>query len=242
MKQEQLIQLAHKETDMEKIDIMLEPVREFLLQIAGFIPKLALALGVLVAGLLLAKFARFAIIKALRAINFNVLTERAGLEEFLAHGGIQTDTTGIFGLLAYWLVILAALIIGCNSLGLTYITGLLGEVVLFVPKVIVALLILAFGAYFARFVANAVVTYCKNIAMQDADVLGKLAQYAIMTFVILIALDQVNVGGDIVRQSFLIILAGAVFAIALAFGLGGKDAAAELIDRWWPRQGKKDRV
>jgi len=223
---------------MEKVDIMLEPVKEFLLQVVRFLPKLALALGVLIAGWLLAKFARFAFVKALRAVNFNVLTERAGLDGFLKQGGIQTDTTGIFGLLIYWLVILAALIIGFNSLGLTYITGLLGEVVRFVPNVIVALLILSFGAYFARFVGNAVVAYCKNIAIQDADVLGKLAQYAIMTFVVLIALDQVNVGGDIVRQSFLIILAGIVFALALAFGLGGKAAAAELIDRWWPRKGK----
>ena len=223
---------------MEKVDLMLEPARAFLLQIAGFLPKLALATGVLIVGWLLAKFARFAIDKALRAINFNVLTERAGLDGFLKQGGIQTDTTGILGLLIYWLVILAALIIGFNSMGLTYITGLLGQVVLFVPKVIVALLILAFGAYFARFIGNAVITYCRNVNIQDADVLGKLAQYAIMTFVVLIALDQVNVGGDIVRQSFLIILAGVVFAFALAFGLGGKAAAAELIERWWPRQGK----
>jgi len=225
---------------MEKVDIMLEPVRAFLLQIGGFLPKLALALAVLIAGWLLAKFAMFAIVKGLRAINFNVLTERAGLDGFLRQGGIETDTSGILGLLIYWLVILAALIIAFNSMGLTYITGLLGQVVLFVPKVIVALLILAFGAYFARFVGNAVITYCRNISIQDADVLGKLAQYGIMTFVVLIALDQVNVGGDIVRQSFLIILAGVVFALALAFGLGGKDAAAELIDRWWPRQGKND--
>ncbi len=223
---------------MEKVDIMLEPVRAFLLQLAGFLPKLALALAVLIAGWLLAKFAMFAMVKGLRAINFNVLTERAGLDAFLRQGGIETDTSGILGLLIYWLVILAALIIAFNSMGLTYITGLLGQVVLFVPKVIVALLILAFGAYFARFVGNAVITYCRNISIQDADVLGKLAQYGIMTFVVLIALDQVNVGGDIVRQSFLIILAGVVFALALAFGLGGKDAAAEAIDRWWPREKK----
>ncbi|MDD2310062.1 MAG: hypothetical protein PHH91_10820 [Desulfuromonadaceae bacterium] len=223
---------------MESVDTMLEPVQAFLFQIVGFLPKLALALGVLIAGWMLAKFARFAVIKGLRAINFNILTERAGLEGFLNQGGIQTDTTGIFGLLIYWLVILAAVIIGLNSMGLTYIPGLLGEVVLFVPKVIAALLILTFGSYFARFVGKSVVTYCKNVAIQDSDVLGKLAQYAIMTFVVLIALDQVNVGGDIVRQSFLIILAGIVFALALAFGLGGKDAAKELIDRWWPRQEK----
>jgi hypothetical protein len=225
---------------MEKVDIMLQPVQAFLLQIAGFLPKLALAVGVLLLGWLLAKVAMFAIVKGLRAINFNILTERAGMDGFLHQGGIQTDTTHILGLLIYWLVILTALIIGFNSLGLTYITGLLGEIVLFVPKVIVALLILAFGAYFARFVGNAVVTYCRNVDLQDADVLGKLAQYAIMTFVVLIALDQVNVGGEIVRQSFLIILAGVVFALALAFGLGGKDAAAAVIDRWWPKQGKGD--
>lgn len=225
---------------MDKVDIMLEPVRAFLVQIAGFLPKLALAIAVLIAGWLLAKFAMFATEKALRAVNFNVLTERAGLDGFLRQGGVESDTTRILGLLIYWLVILAALIIGFNSMGLTYITGLLGQIVLFVPKVIVALLILAFGAYFARFVGNAVVTYCKNIAIQDAEVLGKLAQYAIMTFVVLIALDQVNVGGDIVRESFLIILAGVVFALALAFGLGGKDAAAEFIDRWWPREKKGD--
>jgi len=225
---------------MEKVDIMLEPVKAFLIQIGGFLPKLALAIGVVIAGWLLAKVAMFAIVKGLRAINFNVLTERSGLDGFLHHGGIETDTTGILGQLVYWLVILAALIIGFNSMGLTYITGLLGEVVRFVPKVAVALLILAFGAYFARFVGNAVITYCKNVSIQDADVLGKLAQYGIMTFVALIALDQVNVGGDIVRQSFLIILAGVVFALALAFGLGGKTAAAEFIDRWWPRQKKND--
>lgn len=223
---------------MERIDVMLEPVRTFLNQVAGLLPRLALALGILAAGILLARFVRFAIVRGLRAINFNILTERAGLDGFLSQGGIETDTTGIFGLLTYWLVILAALIIGFNSMGLTYITGLLGQVVLFVPKVVAALLILAFGAYFARFVGTTVITYCRNIALQDADVLGRLAQYAIMTFVVLIALDQVNVGGDIVRQSFLIILAGVVFALALAFGLGGRDAAADIIERWWPRRRK----
>ncbi|MHB8668088.1 MAG: mechanosensitive ion channel family protein [Burkholderiales bacterium] len=225
---------------MDKVDIMLEPVRAFLVQIGAFLPKLALAIAVLIVGWLLAKFAMFATEKALRAINFNVLTERAGLDGFLHQGGVGSDTTRILGLLIYWLVILAALIIGFNGMGLTYITGLLGQIVLFVPKVIVALLILAFGAYFARFVGNAVIAYCRNISIQDADLLGKLAQYAIMTFVVLIALDQVNVGGEIVRESFLIILAGVVFALALAFGLGGKDVAADLIDRWWPRRRKND--
>jgi hypothetical protein len=55
-----------------------------------------------------------------------------------------------------------------------------------------------------------------------------------MTFVVLIALEQVNVGGEIVRLSFLIILGGVVFAFALAFGLGSQAKVAQLLERWWP--------
>lgn len=221
---------------MNQIDMLLEPIRVFLRQLGDLLPRLLLALVVLIAGWLLAKAARFAIVKGLRAVNFHVVTERAGLDGFLHDGGIESDTTEILGVLVYWLVILGALVIGFNTLGLSYVTDLLGRVILFVPKVMVALLILAFGSYFARFIGNAITAYCRNIHIQDADLLGKLAQYAIVTFVVLIALDQVNIGGDIVRQSFLIVLAGLVFALALAFGIGGKDWAAELLERWWPRR------
>jgi len=224
---------------MENVDMLLEPVRALLMQVGAFLPRLALSIAVLIAGWLLAKVGRFAIKKALRAINFNVLTERSGMDGFLRQGGMETDTTGVIGVLVYWLAILAALIIACNGLGLTYVTDLLGRVIMFVPNVIVALIILAFGAYFARFVGDAVLTYCRNIDLQDADFLGKIAQYAIMIFVVLIALDQINVGGNIVRQSFLIVLAGIMLAFALAFGLGGKDWAAARLERWWPKK-KRD--
>jgi len=225
---------------MDKVDMLLEPVRVVLTQVGGFLPRLALALAVLVAGWLLAKIIRFAVVKALRAVNFNVLTEHAGMDGFLRQGGIESDTTDIFGALIYWLVIFATLVIAFNGLGLTYITDLFGQVVLFVPKVIVALLILAFGSYFARFIYNTVVAYCSNVGIQDAELLGKLSQYAIIVFVVLISLDQMNVGGDIIRQSFLIILAGVVFALALAFGIGGQRWAGGLLERWLPRQDKKD--
>lgn len=219
---------------MERIDMLIEPARAFLAQVGAFLPRLAIAAVVLIGGWLAAKALRFAVERGLRAVNFNVLTERAGIDGFLRQGGIEINTTAIFGVLAYWLVVLTALIIAFNGLGLTYITELLREVVLFVPRVIVALLILAFGAYFARFVGTAVITYCRNISLQDADVLGRIAQYAILAFVALIALDQIGVGGDIVRQSFLIILAGVVFGLALAFGIGGRHWAEVMLERWWP--------
>jgi hypothetical protein len=225
-----------EEHTMENFGIHLEPLRAILYQVGAFIPRLLIGVVVVIVGWLIAKAARFAVTKALRAINFNVLTERAGLDNFLRQGGLAGDTSSLFGILTYWLVILASLLIAFNGMGLSYIADLLGRIVWFVPNVFVALLVLAFGSYFARFVGEAVGSYFRGVKMQDAALFGKVAQYAVMAFVILIALDQIKVGGDIVRESFLVILAGVVFALALAFGLAGKDWAKAQIERWWPRQ------
>jgi hypothetical protein len=224
-----------------EMNTVIEPLHSLMLQVGAFLPRLAIALIAIIAGWLLAKAARFAVVKALRAINFNVLTERAGLDGFLRQGGIRSDTTDIFGVLVYWLIVLAALVIAFNTLGLNYITDLVRQVVMFVPRLMVALVILAFGSYFARFIAGAVMAYCRNIGIQDGDILGRLAQYAILAFVVLIALEQMQIGGDIVRYAFLILLAGVTLALALAFGLGGREWAAQLLERWWPRMRNESR-
>lgn len=220
---------------MERFDIQLEPLRVILIQISAFLPRLLTAVVVVLGGWLLGKVVRIAVTKALQAMNFNVLTERSGLDGFLQQSGVSSDTTGIFGLLMHWWVILAALLIAFNGLGLTYITDLLSRVVWFAPNIFLALLELVLGSYFARFAGD---TLARNVKLQDAALLGKLVQYTVMVFVVMIALDQTKVGGDIVRESFLVILAGVVFALALAFGLGGRDWAAERIAHWWPREKK----
>lgn len=221
---------------MESMEVLIEPMRVFLHQLGDLLPRILVALLVLVFGWMIAKGVRFAVSRGLRAVNFHVLCERAGLDTFLRDTGVQADTTELLALLFYWVVILAALIIGFNTIGLAYITDLLRTVVLFVPRLMVALLILAFGAYFAGVLGGMVTAYCRNVHVQDAELLGRVAQYAMVVFVVLIALDQVGVGGDIVRQTFLVLLAGVVFAFALAFGLGGRDWAREMLERWWPRR------
>jgi len=221
---------------MEQVSLALEPVRAFLAQLGAFLPRLILAILILIAGWLLAKFLRFAIIRGLKAVNFNVLADRAGIDGFLQQGGIKTDTLGILGMLVYWFMILVAFMVAFNSLGLAYVTDLIGRVLMFIPKVIVAVLILAFGAYFARFMATTVTAYFRNIGLEDAGLLGRITLYAIMVFVVLMALDQMSIGGDIIRHSFLILLAGVVLAAALAFGLGGQKWAATLLERWLPKK------
>ena len=221
---------------MDSINVMIEPLRGTLQEVGAFVPRLGVALAVLVVGWLLAKAFRLGVVKALRAVNFHILTERAGIDGFLQQGGTDTDTTDWIGVIAYALVLLASLIIAFNSLGLTQVTDLLGKAMLFVPRLLVALLVVVFGSYFARFVGNAVQGYFRKTGISDAEVLGRVVQYAVLTFVVLLAVDHLDIGGGLIQQTFLILLAGVVLALALAFGLGARERAAELLERWFPRK------
>ncbi|MBC7938661.1 MAG: hypothetical protein H7Z19_02670 [Chitinophagaceae bacterium] len=221
---------------MDTLNIAVEPLRAFLLQVGAYLPRLGVALALLVGGWLLAKGLRFATVKALRTFNFHVLTGRAGLDSFVQQGGTEKDTTDIFGLIVFWLVMLGALIVAFNGLGLTQVTDLLGRALLFLPKLLVGLLVLVFGLYFARFVRQSVQSWCRGQGIGDAELLGRGVQYAIITFVLLIAIDHIDIGSGLVQQTFLILLTGVVLALALAFGIGGRDRAATLLERWFPRR------
>lgn len=216
---------------MDSMNVLLEPVRASLHAVGEFLPRVILAMAIVIAGWLLAKALRYAAVKALRGVNFQVVTEKAGVEGFLRQGGVEFDSVDVLGALLYWLVVLAALMVAFNSLGLAYVTELLGRIVLFVPRVMLAVVILAFGSYFARFVGTAIAAYCRNVGVADAEVLGRIATGAIVVFVVLIAIEQLGVG-DIILQTFLVIVGAVAFALALAFGLGGQRRAAELIDHW----------
>src|SRR4030065_503252 len=111
---------------MEQVNLALEPLRIFLTQLGEFLPKLILAIVILIAGWLLAKSVRFVMIRGLKAVNFNVLADRAGIDNFLKQGGIKSDTVGILGVLAYWFVILETLMVTFNGLGLAYLTHPVG--------------------------------------------------------------------------------------------------------------------
>jgi len=224
---------------MDNVNMLVEPIRESLHLIGVFLPRLLLAIVVLVIGWLVAKLVRFAIVKALHAINFNVVTEKAGIDHFLSQGGADIDTIRVLGGLFYWLVILASLMIAFNTLDLAYVTDLIGRIVLYVPRVMVAVVILVFGAYFARFIGTALATYLRNIGAREAGLMGRLALYAIMAFVIMIALDQIGLG-DIIRDTFLVLVGAVALAVALAFGLGGQRRAGELIERWSRHDDERD--
>lgn len=221
---------------MESLNIAVEPLRALLFQAGAFVPRLGIALAVVLGGWLLGKALRFGTVKALRAFNFHVLTQRSGVDDFLQQGGTSRDTSDLFGMVVFWIVVLASMVIASSGLGLVQVTELLGRVLLFLPRLLVAMLVLVFGMYFSRFVGQSVLAWCREAGIGDGEVLARIVRYAIAVFVLLIAIDHIDIGGGLVQRTFLILLTGVVLALALAFGIGGRDRAAALLERWFPRR------
>ncbi len=219
-----------------QINMVVESVKSFLIQVGQFLPQLLAAIVILILGLLVAKFLHFIVVRGLKLIHFDVLTQTAGIDGFIKQGGIKKTTIDILGILVYWLVILLTLLTAFNSLGLGVVSELFRRVALFIPNVIVAVLILAIGLYFARFISDTVMAYSRNVGIEDAELMGRLTRYAIVIFVVITALVQVNIGTEILMDAFRILFGATCLAMALAFGIGGQKWAAGALEKFLKKQ------
>ncbi len=220
---------------MSIVNEALAPATVIVAQWERRLPALLLAVVILIAGWLVAKLARFGGRKVLRAVNFQVLSERGGLDGFLIQGGARTDTSGVLAALVGLLVFLMALVLALNTLALHAAALAATRVALFLPRLMAGVLVLAVGLYFARFVAQSVSSQADLVGLEDGPLLGRLAHTVVMIFVVFLVLDEIRIGQGVLRDTYLIVLSGVMLAFALAFGLGGQKWAAGLLERQWPR-------
>lgn len=215
----------------QQFDIVMTSLRSFMSDLGLFLPKLIGAVAILIVGWLVSKALQFVVVRGLKGMRFHALTESAGLDDFLKKGGVRKSTVDVLGVMVYWLAILMTLLTTFNVLGLTALSTLFHRVAEFVPNVIVAMLTLTIGLYLARFVADAVTAYTRNVGMIDADLVGRLTRYAITAFVVILAIGQFSIPDRIFEPALLIMFGGVVLALALAFGLGGQKWAADKLDK-----------
>ncbi|MDX1638821.1 MAG: hypothetical protein R3281_12680 [Balneolaceae bacterium] len=215
----------------EITQVLQESYQTFFDQLAGFLPKLIGALIILILGWIIAKLIKAGAIRLLKLVRMDKITEKAKIDQFLEEGGTEKSAIEIIGVLIYWLIMLVVILAGFNTLGLEVASELFNQIILYIPNVIVAVLVLIFGIYLASFIAQVVVTYLKNVGIQNADFLGKLTQAAIILFVASLALSQLNIGQELVTNAFLLLFGAICLALALAFGLGGREWASDIIKK-----------
>ena len=200
--------------------------------VVATLPDLALAMLLLVAGWLVAKLLRRLAVRTLRALHVDELAERSGLDDFLVQGGVHHTTVTLVAGAVYWLVLGGVFIALLDALGLGAADALLERMAYFVPNLFLAVGILVFGSLLARVLGGLGFSYLSNIGSAAAEPIGALARYATLVFVLFMAAEQLAIRTEVLVSAFQIAFAALCLAAALAFGLGGREWAAQVIARY----------
>lgn len=214
----------------EQLNLFLDSSQQFLNEIAISLPRILGAILILIIGWIIAKLLKRGLIKLLYLVKFNYLTEKTGIDKFLKEGGAKLNSIGIIGTLFYWILMLIVLIATLNSLNLTVASTLFNEIMMYFPNIIVAIVILIIGIYLARMVSQITKTSLKGMKEKTSGLISQIAFIAIIILTIFITLGQLNIATEIVTSAFSIIFGAICLALALAFGLGGREKAAEILD------------
>lgn len=213
-----------------QIDMFLTSLNQFWVQIVNFVPKLLAVLVILFFGWIVAKLVRGGVKRLLELMQFDQFAQKSGLEAFMNSGSFNVTLSGIISQVIYWLVILLFVITGANALELTAVALLLQQLAGYLPHIIVAILVIVFGTLLARFINRLVFAWLHSIKFEHALAVSTSAEYGIQILAIFIALEQLGIGMQLIHSLFVIIFGAVFLALAIAFGLGGKEWAARFID------------
>jgi hypothetical protein len=210
---------------------VLTPAKAMLTTICGYIPKIIGAIIVLAVGWVVARIIKTLCTRLLKLVLFDRVSAKAGITDVLVKGGIHYTPAELVGTLVYWIAMLIVFVMAIQALGLTVVSQVLNEIVLFIPNVIAAVFLLVLGFFLANFVSTAVGTTVSNAGVPQAKLIEAITRYAIIIFTLIIVLQQLKIDPKVLNIAFALIFGAVCLAAGLAFGLGCKDIVAEQIKR-----------
>lgn len=199
--------------------------------IKGFIPVFISGLIVFIIGLIFGKGLGLLVERIINLLKVDVFLEKVGFKQITDRAGITLNSGYFLGQLTRWIVILAFLVATCNIWGLNAFGDFLKEIVSYLPNVLVAVLILLGAIVLGEYLAKLVKASISGAGLRYESFLSSLARWALYIVGILAALSQLKVAPNIINTLFTGIVAMIALAGGLAFGLGGKEVAGELLRR-----------
>ncbi|HRH25389.1 MAG TPA: hypothetical protein PLD99_00350 [Parcubacteria group bacterium] len=200
--------------------------------IVSFVPNLVVALIIVILGWLVGALLGRAIWQVFRSLKVDEALRRAGFEGFLRRGGVDLDSGAFIGGLVKWFVVVVFLVAAFDVLGLTQVNLFLQQVVIaYIPRVIVAALVILVGGVIGDVVERVVVTAARTAEIRSAHFAGAVSKWAVWVFAILVALSQLGIATAFSQTLFTGIVIAISLALGLSFGLGGQEAAARFIER-----------
>jgi small-conductance mechanosensitive channel len=200
--------------------------------ILGALPALIGAIIILVIGFIIAKVLQGIVTRVLQSMGFQGWMESGGIKQFFDRSQTQQTPLSILGKLVFWLVFFIAITMAVDTLGISAISDVLAQFIAYIPQIIAAILILVLATLLANFVAGIV------RGATGSNLIGSVAQYGIIVFAAFAALTQLGIAKELIAPTFLILLGGVALAAAIAFGLGGKGVAQQMVEQGYQKGGE----
>ena len=208
---------------------LLQPLQDALSRFFSFLPQLVGAIIILIIGYIVAKVLQAVVGRVLQGIGFDGWMEKGGIKQFFDRAQTNYTPATVIGRLVFWFVFIIALTMAADALGIPQVSAVLGQLIAFIPNIIAAILILILAALLANFVSGIV------RGATGSGLLASVAQYAIIVYAAFAALTQLGIAVQLTANTFLILLGAVALAAALAFGLGGRDLARDILQRAYSR-------
>jgi len=212
-------------------ELFAESFRETMHGIAVFLPRIMIMLMLFVIGVLVGWIVKVLLLRVLRTLRLDAVSERVGLALALQRAGIKRSASQLVGLTAFWLIFLFFGFVGLNVLAVTAATEVVRLILQYLPHLLAALLVLLTGWLLANFLAQAALIAAVNAQFFGARFLAAAVRWGVLSLTLAMVLTQLGIAKEVVVAAFSIAFGGVVLALALAFGLGAKEHAKKFLDR-----------
>lgn len=189
------------------------------------------ALVVLIVGLIVASGLAAVVEAFIKMIRLDSLLERLGIEEYVERAGLELDTSKFFGRVVYWFFVVVFLLAASDILRFYTLSEFLQRVLLYVPNIVVSVLIMLASFVAAHFLRGLIKSSVRSAKLHASSFLGSLTWWAIIIFGFFAALSQLGVAVAIVNSLVAGFVAMLAIAGGIAFGLGGKGVAQEILEK-----------
>ncbi|MET3134776.1 small-conductance mechanosensitive channel [Oxalobacteraceae bacterium GrIS 1.11] len=199
------------------------------------IPKIFGFAVIVLVGWMIAAVIEKAVAAILRAVKFNELAQRSGFANFVQEMGTRADSSDLISNVVKWFIRLAVLVVAFDALGLPAVSEILRQLLLWLPNVVVALVVLVIGGLAANALSGIVRGAAAEAELKNPDTLAKVASGVVWAFAIVVAVNQIGIATELLNTLFMAVVGALALALGLAFGLGARETAAQIVRNWYDR-------
>lgn len=203
---------------------------------AEFLPSLLTAIALLIGGHFIAKLIARATAKLLEKLGLDRVAETTGILSSFKNTGLNASPSLLLSKILYWLVFLTFIISASEALGLERVAATIDHFVLYLPKVISALILMLIGLFVAGFVRTAIEAALGSMNLGYERSIGNIVYALIVIIVLSLSINQLEIETDLLNQVVVIFLTAGAGAVALALGLGTRSVAGNVVAGVYARE------